>query len=272
MNPFENINIPNEENSTPISCGSDLTVSINQYFEEQWRYLNKTDTIWILDTLSLDIDSCHTHTKESLAAVNSEMYENWINVVNGWIWEERFLAELWIDKNILIADVTNFPEQYTLRVSGEWVIFSDMEWRPLVNYNRADWEYSSASWNTMTDNMSDNVDGGEYVLNEAFLQNSETDEANNALDAVLKEWSIQIDELEDPENQEYIARLYGLNTSVFRESLNYFLKKSGLSLFEENPDMKMLTSWNFQISVKNDSGHHIVNFTPNWDVESEYTF
>jgi len=121
--------------------------------------------------------------------------------------------------------------------------------------------------------MNDNVNGGDYVLAEEILQKWEFDEANNAIDWVLREWSIQIDELENPKAQENISRLYGIQLADFQKALQYFIQKSNILLFQKNPNMRMLSSWDFQISaILENWEHHIVNFHPNWEVESEHTF
>ena len=171
MNPFENINIPDNKDETSIECGSDLVTNINAYFEDNWRYLNQEDSQWILDRLRIDI--CYSQTRESFANLNTDMFENWINLVAGWIGE----------------------------------------------------------------------------------------------------WSIQIDELENPKAQENISRLYGIQLADFQKALQYFIQKSNISLFQKNPNMRMLSSWDFQISaILENWEHHIVNFHPNWEVKSEHTF
>lgn len=273
MNPFENINIPNNQDGSSIECWSDLMTDINQYFEETWRYLNKEDTDGILSRLWDDINSCHLTTRTSFSTLNNEMFKSGMNLVKGGIWEEYLLPQLGVNKANLINSTTNFPDEYTFRTNWDWVIFSDMNWNPIINYNKTDATYSKPWMFTQTDSIADNIQGSDYVLSEAILQKQETDEANNALDNVLKEGSIQIDDLENPEMQESISRLYWLALADFQKALQYFTQKSDISLFHQNPTMNMLSSWDFQLSViLNSWEHHIVNFHPNWEVESEHTF
>jgi len=270
---FENINIPNNEDWTSIECWSDLMTDIKQYFEQTWRYWNQEDTEGILSRLWDDIDTCHRSTRESFAELNSEMFENGINLTSGGIWEERFLPQIGVNKSDLLNSVQDFPTDYTFRVSWDWVIFSDMQWNPIINYNKTDNTFSEPWMFTMNDSMEDNVDGWDYVLAETISQRWEADEANDALDEILKEGSIQIDELENPRMQENISRLYDLKLENFQRALHYFLDKSDLSLFHQNPDMRLLSNWNFQISVElNNWDLHVVNFYPNGEVESEHVF
>lgn len=273
MNPFENINIPNNEDWTSIECGSDLVNDINLFFEQSWRYLDLETSDGILDRLSSDIDACHTATRESFAALNTEIFENGVNIINWGVWEERLLPQIWVNKSELVASVGNLPSEYTFRVSGDWIIFSDMEWNPFINYNKSDNTYSEPGIFTLKDSMDDNMNWVDYLFAEAALQKWETDEAYEAIDDVLKEWTIQIDELENPAMQESISRLYDIELNSFQKALNYFIDKSSISLFHQNPSMRRLSSWDFQITaILENWEHHVVNFHPNGEVESEHVF
>lgn len=277
MNPFENINFPNEDNWTSIECGSGLTADINRYFESEGRYLNQEDAEGILSRLWDDINLCHNQTRESFADLNADMLGNGINLLHWGIWEERFLTDLNINKEDLLSSTINFPSEYSLRVSGDWVVFSDMEGNPIINYNAQEKAYSEPWFFTKTDSMDDNVNGAEYVLAEAMLEKWKTDEAEDSIDDILKEGSIQIDDLDNPASHETIARLYWIDPQVLSNALIYFSQKIHNSpnlQSDQNPNMRILPNWDFQISINGleDWDHHIVNYTMDWSIESEYTF
>lgn len=275
MGPFENIQIPNESDGNAIECWSDLIANINEYFDQEWRYLNSEDVTWILDRLWDDNDSCQQEVKEWLAELNSDMFKNGVNLQAGWIWEERFLSDFWVDPSELKASIPNFPDQYSMRTSWDYIIFSDTEWNPLINLDTSSWVYEEPWYTTWIDNKDDNINWWDYVVTEAIIQNWKTNEANNEIDAMLEEWSIQIDELENREAHENIARLYNLDTAAFQNALQYFIEKSNISLFHQNANMRLLSDGNFQISADlYDFGweHHVTNFFPNGELESEYTF
>ena len=270
MGPFEQINIPQVED-TDLTCWSDLVDSINEYFDQEWNYLNKEDIGWILNNLNTDIDSCQSNTTLELLALNENIYTKWIHIQSWSIWENRFLPEVWINKDALAAFLWEIPDSYTLRVSWETVVISNNEWTPLAEFSTETWEYSTPWWLTRKDNTSDNINWSEYVLTEAILQRKNVDEANSALDDLLEEETIFIDNLQDPETLELTAKMYEVNVEWFQWAISDFIARSEVPV-DNNFQIKKLTSWGFQISMSGSGIKFLANYDWNWDYMSDVRF
>lgn len=270
---FENINIPNQEEGAAPDCGSELISNINTQFEQDGRYLNNEEVTAILDRLNTDINQCQSDTREALASVNEEMFQNGVNIVQGWIWEERFLPELGIDKNSLLEHAQNLPREYTFRTSWKWIIFSDMDWNPIINYNSQDNTYEEPGMLTFQDSMDDNVQWSEYVLTEAMLERWEASEAVDWIDKILQDWPISIEGLNDPDMRNKTARLYNLTEENFTKILRNYIDTTGIYVLGTTPRMRLFENGDVQIAAQdNDWQTQIINYHPNGEVESSYQY
>ncbi len=270
---------PNKSPENAITCKSDLVESIKKYFAETWRSLNKEDVISIINDLRDDIQSCEINAQNKFTELQADVFKRWINVQKWWVWEERLLPRFWVDRNELYSNVEElwmeFPEKYTFRLSGKWIVFSDMQGKAFINYDTEQKIFEEPWYFTKNDDMSDNSDGFMHTLAKQLYTKNSINWLYKQVQSVLKEWSIEIKNLDDVKAQEHIAQLYGLNTDDFKKALAYFLTRFWTDPTEKNIHIRLFDNWSFQISHRNKEDEwkmQIVNFNAEGIIQSEYDF
>jgi len=271
MNPFENINLPQNDENSP-SCWSEVVNSINRYFDQEWASLNKQEIAWVMNSLSNEIESCKSAAHEEFRALNKDMYSTWITINNDSVWEDRFLSDLWLTKPTLEEFLWKVPDTYTLRTTWNTVIVSNSEWKPIAEFDQVTQEIWKPGLFTMREDIADNINGTDYVFAEALIEREEDKDANALLEWFLWESPIFIDGLQEPETLRLTAEMYQIWEKQLKTALGDFIQRSSFNT-ENNFYFKKHIWGGFQISSKStDWKTYLSNYQDNWEFDFDLTY
>lgn len=127
MNPFENINNPQEGQQNSPSCISELRNNIHGMIQDS--RLTADEAQEINYQLSSSIDNCRAETHQEIQQSAREILKNGINIRAGEDSERRIWSYLGTDlmgiRNILLQQWIQVPDNYSIRDNEDYLVFHD---------------------------------------------------------------------------------------------------------------------------------------------------
>lgn len=276
MNPFENINNPQEGQQNSPSCISELRNNIHGMIQDS--RLTADEAQEINYQLSSSIDNCRAETHQEIQQSAREILKNGINIRAGEDSERRIWSYLGTDlmgiRNILLQQWIQVPDNYSIRDNEDYLVFHDENGKDIGTYNWQSHEIWSGWIFIWNDDRRDNMEARDladsFDINQVFMNEEKAEQIQNFRENMFDANIIYEDPFDYSTStlaaeslwispEEFKSRIIGFQRQVVQDGYSPFQEDlwKNIWVFESR--------WQFIFNQQTPQWNYVWIYNRNWD-------